>query len=661
MDQEQQVQSLFDNQSNQQKQQEQKPIEQKPIEQKPIEQKLIEQNNPFQQIPQSQIPLNPQIPVVALQQYSQFQEVFPTPHSNQNRFGGSINSSQPPQQQFQIQFNPFSQQQQYSNANLGMYQQNQINPLNQNLFGSPFNYQQAPQQLVQSQSSLFGIPDVQYDNFKIKYDDDEMIEPKKEQVKQSNEYNLNEKISFEVKALYKMGKLLNTKSQYLPGIVSIKAQEKIISENDKNGRVGVDLICLIDISGSMIGIKIEMVKQSLIILLQFLGDNDRLQLITFDNEAHKLTPLKRVTLQNKDYFTQIIKSIQAYGGNQISEATKMAFQQLKQRKYVNNVTSIFLLSDGVDYTFPAIQTQIKSVNEIFTLHTFGFGQDHDAPMMTSICNLKSGSFYFVQDVTLLDEFFADALGGLISVVGENLEINISSSAPAPYQNIQISKTYGNMWKKKGNQYQITQPQLASGSRKDYVFELLLPQFEAKIEDSQRNVKVIDAQLIIRDPTNGNVIKKQDSITLTFFNLDEQINQNEQDIDVYAQYFRVKGTEVIDQARKACEQNKNEDAQKLIDNMLIQIQKNQNVAAQCGGIIQDLQQAKQASERQSYNLFGQKQMCQMISNNYQQQGVNSMFSAQGFQVQQVQPASYQNIQQQAMMGLVQQSKQPYKKN
>ncbi|CAD8066228.1 unnamed protein product [Paramecium sonneborni] len=209
--------------------------------------------------------------------------------------------------------------------------------------------------------------------------------------------------------------------------------------------------------------------------------------------------------------------------------------------------------------------------------------------------------------------------------------------------------------------QITQPQLATGSRKDYVFELLLPQFEAKIEDSQRNVKVIDAQLIIRDPTNGNVIKKQDSLTLTFFNLDEQINQNEQDIDVYAQYFRVKGTEVIDQARKACEQNKNEDAQKLIDNMLIQIQKNQNVAAQCGGIIQDLQQAKQASERQSYNLFGQKQMCQMVSNNYQQQGVNSMFSAQGFQVQQVQPASYQNIQQQAMMGLVQQSKQPYKKN
>ncbi|CAD8066229.1 unnamed protein product [Paramecium sonneborni] len=658
MNQQQQVQLPFTYQSVQQQQQ---------------VQNLIQPNNLQQYFQLSELHQEFSPPKVACQAAPQVKAAFPPSHSNQNRFGVPFNSNQslqqyfPPQKSNQTQVPLLFISKPYSKVNFGKCQQNPINPQtnpqnsysNQNQFGFPITYQQAPQQPAQSQSNLIGMVDLQYD--KIKYDDDEMIVPKQEQVKQSNEYNLNEKISFEVKALYKMGKLLNTKSQYLPGIVSIKAQEKIISENDKNGRVGVDLICLIDISGSMIGIKIEMVKQSLIILLQFLGDNDRLQLITFDNEAHKLTPLKRVTLQNKDYFTQIIKSIQAYGGNQISEATKMAFQQLKQRKYVNNVTSIFLLSDGVDYTFPAIQTQIKSVNEIFTLHTFGFGQDHDAPMMTSICNLKSGSFYFVQDVTLLDEFFADALGGLISVVGENLEINISSSAPAPYQNIQISKTYGNMWNKKGNQYQITQPQLATGSRKDYVFELLLPQFEAKIEDSQRNVKVIDAQLIIRDPTNGNVIKKQDSLTLTFFNLDEQINQNEQDIDVYAQYFRVKGTEVIDQARKACEQNKNEDAQKLIDNMLIQIQKNQNVAAQCGGIIQDLQQAKQASERQSYNLFGQKQMCQMVSNNYQQQGVNSMFSAQGFQVQQVQPASYQNIQQQAMMGLVQQSKQPYKKN
>jgi hypothetical protein len=44
--------------------------------------------------------------------------------------------------------------------------------------------------------------------------------------------------------------------------------------------------------------------------------------------------------------------------------------------------------------------------------------------MTKMCALKNGSFYFVSDIGLLDEFYADALGGLISVVGKELEIKI---------------------------------------------------------------------------------------------------------------------------------------------------------------------------------------------------------------------------------------------
>ncbi|CAD8149367.1 unnamed protein product [Paramecium octaurelia] len=587
-----------------------------------------------------------------------------------------MNQQQIPQSLFHNSSNQQQQQQQIYNQQQQQYFQQfsqipfQASPnfpiishppnSHNNFFGAQPQYYPQQQQLL-NQPSLFGMNTVENQDIRINFDDDEKIEPKKVDAKQSaNQYDLKEKLSFEVKALYKMGKLLNSRTQYLPGIVSIKAQEETITQNQQNQRIGVDLICLIDKSGSMNGQKIAMVKQTLALLLDFLNENDRYQLITFESQAQRLTPLKRVTDGNKQYFKQVIQTINSGGGTTIGSATEIAFRQIQQRKYRNNVTSIFLLSDGQDdQANQRIQEQIKTVYEVFTLHTFGFGEDHDAKMMAQICNLKSGSFYFVQDVTLLDEFFADALGGLISVVGEQLEITLQSLVPQPYQDIQISKTYGNMWQKKGNQYYITQPQLASGTRKDYVFELALPKFEGKIEDNQRNVKVIDAVLKIKDPINGTIIMKQTSLTLTFFNQDEQINYNESDIDVYAQYYRVKGTEVIDDARKACELNKNEDAQKLIDNMLIQIQKNQNVASKCTGIIQDLQQAKQASARNTYNLFGQKQMCQMVSNNYQQGGINSLFSATGMQQQQLQPAAYSNACQQQMMYQVQASKPNYK--
>jgi len=68
-------------------------------------------------------------------------------------------------------------------------------------------------------------------------------------------------------------------------------------------------------------------------------------------------------------------------------------------------------------------------------------------MMTSLCNLKHGSFYFVNDISLLDEFFVDALGGLVSVVGENIEVIVQLIALPPFDGIKISRTYGKIWNK----------------------------------------------------------------------------------------------------------------------------------------------------------------------------------------------------------------------
>lgn len=76
---------------------------------------------------------------------------------------------------------------------------------------------------------------------------------------------------------------------------------------------------------------------------------------------------------------------------------------------------------------------MKKMNEkIFTINTFGFGRDHDSKLMTALCNLGKGSFYFVQNITLLDEYFADALGSLISVVGTDITIKANCVSMPPY-------------------------------------------------------------------------------------------------------------------------------------------------------------------------------------------------------------------------------------
>ena len=55
-----------------------------------------------------------------------------------------------------------------------------------------------------------------------------------------------------------------------------------------------------------------------------------------------------MTDENKVILNSSIKKIKADGGTDIALGMKLAFKVLENRKYVNNVTSVFLLSDGLD-------------------------------------------------------------------------------------------------------------------------------------------------------------------------------------------------------------------------------------------------------------------------------------------------------------------------
>ena len=60
----------------------------------------------------------------------------------------------------------------------------------------------------------------------------------------------------------------------------------------------------------------------------------------------------------------------------------------------------------------------------FSIHSFGFGTDHDEKLMTNICSLKDGSFYFIKELATLDEAFCNALGGIISLAVKDVEIKL---------------------------------------------------------------------------------------------------------------------------------------------------------------------------------------------------------------------------------------------
>jgi Mg-chelatase subunit ChlD len=66
-------------------------------------------------------------------------------------------------------------------------------------------------------------------------------------------------------------------------MVNIKTKET--TEEQEGDRSPIDLVCVIDISGSMRGEKIDLVRKTLISLLEIINEHDRLCLIKFDDKA----------------------------------------------------------------------------------------------------------------------------------------------------------------------------------------------------------------------------------------------------------------------------------------------------------------------------------------------------------------------------------------
>lgn len=88
--------------------------------------------------------------------------------------------------------------------------------------------------------------------------------------------------------------LISQRSQVKLGEVTVlPAMCKITSSG--GSRTSVDLICVIDVSGSMQGSKLNLVKDTMKVLIEILTPSDRLSIITFDSDGERICPLKAAT------------------------------------------------------------------------------------------------------------------------------------------------------------------------------------------------------------------------------------------------------------------------------------------------------------------------------------------------------------------------------
>lgn len=164
---------------------------------------------------------------------------------------------------------------------------------------------------------------------------------------------------------------------------------------------GVAMALVIDRSGSMTGLPMEMAKAACKATLSTLQGDDLLEVIAFDS-----TPVRYVKMQPSRYRSRIqndIQRIQPGGGTEIFSSLDMAYQDLSvvqaRKKHV------ILLTDGQAPTQGIKDLVQAMLSESITVTTVGLGEGANQDLLRMIADTGGGRFHAVPDPNSLPKIF----------------------------------------------------------------------------------------------------------------------------------------------------------------------------------------------------------------------------------------------------------------
>lgn len=328
-------------------------------------------------------------------------------------------------------------------------------------------------------------------------------------------------------------------------------------------RTPVDLVTVLDISGSMAGTKLALLKRAMGFVIQNLGPNDRLSVIAFSSTACRLFPLRRMTETGKQQALQGVNSLSANGGTNIAEGLRKGAKVMENRREKNPVASIILLSDGQDtYTVNSSGSNKQEPNYQLLLplsihgnenaafkipvHAFGFGMDHDASSMHSISEISGGTFSFIETEAVMQDAFAQCIGGLLSVVVKELQVCIECVHPSLSISSLRAGSYPNRLMPDRCTGFIDVGDLYADEERDFLVSVNVP-----ADFSSTETSLIKVRCVCNDPfSKETVALESEEVRIK---RTEIARQESVSIEVDRQRNRLQAADAMARARSAAEQ------------------------------------------------------------------------------------------------------------
>ncbi|KAK9072113.1 hypothetical protein SSX86_008545 [Deinandra increscens subsp. villosa] len=185
--------------------------------------------------------------------------------------------------------------------------------------------------------------------------------------------------------------------------------------NASTRRAPIDLVAVLDVSASMGGAKLQMLKRAMRLVISSLGSVDRLSIVAFSDSPKRLLPLRRMHPRGQRSARRIIDQlVSSRGSSGGGEALRNATKVLEDRRERNPVASIILLSDGHE-----------NMNQN---HHQSSNKRQPASSHTRFAHVEIPVHTLEKTHEPAENAFTKCVGGLLSVVAQDLRVELHVAA-----------------------------------------------------------------------------------------------------------------------------------------------------------------------------------------------------------------------------------------
>jgi Ca-activated chloride channel homolog len=211
-------------------------------------------------------------------------------------------------------------------------------------------------------------------------------------------------------------------------------------------RTPLNLCLVIDRSGSMEGTPLEYVKQACAHVVDMLGPNDILSIVTFEETVDVLMPPQRVT--NKGPIKDGIQRLMPGNTTNLYDGLSLGLQQVVGVNDPGRSTRLVVLTDG-DPTagikdFSALVAHAGEIKSRGITVTFlGFGPDYNEELLASMAKRAGGNYYYIPQPQMIPEVFRVELDKMMTAAAGNIRLSVKAArwvsmrSPVPTGNNEV--------------------------------------------------------------------------------------------------------------------------------------------------------------------------------------------------------------------------------